>query len=124
MDPKNEKISKDAEPLYDELKNLYDWSDSDPKSKPRIKGDRRIGGDDKVDSSNAIDELSHDQIESPEDQGPSESSGERREYLRSFSIIIDHKLSVVQIPARICCLSCSRTMSRGVQKLLKSPARP
>ena len=53
------------EPLYEELKKIYDWNEEESKSKPRIKGDQRMfyGTNDKLDP-NVIDQK--DQLESPE----------------------------------------------------------
>lgn len=70
-------MAQNIDPLYDELKKLYDWSDNERKSKPRIKGDQRMyyEVDDKVDPTNTIDESFKDQMESPEIQSQSESSG-------------------------------------------------
>ncbi|CAL7950699.1 unnamed protein product [Xylocopa violacea] len=47
-----ERISGNAvEPLYEELKKVYDWTEEETKSKPRVKGDQRMyyGANDKLD---------------------------------------------------------------------------
>jgi len=44
------KHPNDVESLYEELKNVYDWSDGELKSGPRLRGDQRLRyeSDDKV----------------------------------------------------------------------------
>jgi len=44
------KHPNDIESLYEELKNVYDWSDGELKSGPRLRGDQRLRyeSDDKV----------------------------------------------------------------------------
>jgi len=37
-----ENDSNNVESLYEELKNVYDWSDSELKSRPRLRGDQRL----------------------------------------------------------------------------------
>lgn len=45
-------LSNDAEPLYEELKKVYDWPDGELKSGPRLRGDQRLRyeSDDKLDT--------------------------------------------------------------------------
>jgi len=46
------KDSNNVKPLYEELKNVYDWSDGELKSGPRLRGDQRLRyeSDDKLDT--------------------------------------------------------------------------
>lgn len=46
------KHQNDIDNLYEELKNVYDWSDSGLKSGPRLRGDQRLRyeSDDKIDT--------------------------------------------------------------------------
>ncbi|CAK9813023.1 hypothetical protein ANTPLA_LOCUS7639 [Anthophora plagiata] len=76
VDETNRKVSKDVEPLYEELKQIYDWKEDETKSKPRIKGDQRMyyGSNDKLDG---MVESFKDQVEQPEAAGPVETSGKR-----------------------------------------------
>ncbi|KOC66465.1 hypothetical protein WH47_08858 [Habropoda laboriosa] len=69
VDETNRKVSKNVEPLYEELKKIYDWKEDETKSKPRIKGDQRMfyGSNDKLDG---IAESFKDQVEQPEIAGP------------------------------------------------------
>ncbi|CAK9827227.1 hypothetical protein ANTRET_LOCUS4943 [Anthophora retusa] len=73
VDETNRKVSKDVEPLYEELKQIYDWKEDETKSKPRIKGDQRMyyGSNDKLDR---MAESFKDQVEQPETAGPAETS--------------------------------------------------
>ncbi|XP_076388453.1 uncharacterized protein LOC105662754 isoform X3 [Megachile rotundata] len=73
MDEKNDKVSNNFEPLYEELKKIYDWNQDDSHSKPRIKGDHRMyyGANDKLDPTNKMSESYTGQIELPETQASS-----------------------------------------------------
>lgn len=53
------------EPLYEELKKIYDWNEEESKNKPRIKGDQRMyyEANDKLDPT-VVEQK--DQLESPE----------------------------------------------------------
>ncbi|XP_017788716.1 PREDICTED: uncharacterized protein LOC108571227 [Habropoda laboriosa] len=76
VDETNRKVSKNVEPLYEELKKIYDWKEDETKSKPRIKGDQRMfyGSNDKLDG---IAESFKDQVEQPEIAGPDGTPGKR-----------------------------------------------
>ncbi|XP_076284773.1 uncharacterized protein LOC143211192 isoform X2 [Lasioglossum baleicum] len=70
MDPKNDK-KESVEPLYEEMKQLYDWSEDEVKIKPRIKGDQRLyhEPDDKEDpATNMVVEPVRDRAESPQNE--------------------------------------------------------
>ncbi|XP_076544253.1 uncharacterized protein LOC117603490 [Osmia lignaria lignaria] len=72
IDRKNEKTSN-FEPLYEELKKIYDWNQDELQNKPRIKGDHRMyyGANDKLDPTNKMSESLAGQIEVPETEGRS-----------------------------------------------------
>lgn len=46
------RLSNDPEPLYEELKKVYDWPEGELKSGPRLRGDQRLRyeSDDKLDT--------------------------------------------------------------------------
>ncbi|XP_071868035.1 uncharacterized protein [Bombus fervidus] len=69
LDEKKEIAPDNVEPLYEELKKIYDWNEDETKVKPRIKGDQRMYHEsyDKVDSIDRIaGEPFKDQVEPPQ----------------------------------------------------------
>lgn len=65
---RNDRMTNDVKPLYEELKTVYDWSDDEVKINPRIKGNQRLHCEpnDKVDPAiNVIVESPVGQMENP-----------------------------------------------------------
>nr|XP_033185946.1 LOW QUALITY PROTEIN: chromatin-remodeling ATPase INO80-like [Bombus vancouverensis nearcticus] len=69
LDEKKEIAPDNVEPLYEELKKIYDWNEDETKVKPRIKGDQRTYQEsyDKVDPIDRVaGEPFKDQVEPPQ----------------------------------------------------------
>lgn len=68
MSARKEIAPDNVEPLYEELKIIYDWNEDETKVKPRIKGDQRTYQEsyDKVDPIDRVaGEPFKDQVEPP-----------------------------------------------------------
>lgn len=82
MSARKEIAPDNVEPLYEELKKIYDWNEDETKVKPRIKGDQRMYHESygKVDPIDRIaGEPFKDQVEPPQvSDDPTKTSGKRR----------------------------------------------